>query len=147
MTPDDDLLAELGAALRAGETAPPHVVEAAKAAFAWQSVDAELAALTHDSLLSDELVGVREGAGRVRAITFETDGLAVELEVDARGAVGQILPPQRGTVAVRGALGEGATVEADEVGRFELRPLPPGPVSLRCRTAGGRSFVTSWVTY
>lgn len=146
MTSDDELLAELRAALRGTAAAPPQVVAAAKAAFVWRSFDDELAALTADSLLDDQLVGVREGSGRVRSITFEADGLAVELEVDLRGVVGQLLPPQRGTVAVRGTLGSGSTVEADDVGRFVLRPLPAGPVSLRCSTAAGRSFVTSWVS-
>lgn len=50
---DEELLAELGAALRTAEEVPAGFVNAGKAAFAWRGVDAELAALTFDSAGAD----------------------------------------------------------------------------------------------
>jgi hypothetical protein len=39
------------------------------------------------------------------------------------------------------------TVDTDELGRFELRPPPTGPVSLRIRQTTGPPLVTEWTTF
>lgn len=56
----------------------------------------------------------------------------------------QIVPPQRGTVDIRRQQ-ETITIEADELGRFQSGPLPPGPLSLRLRPADGAPVVTDWL--
>ena len=44
---------------------PATVTAGAMAAFSWRTIDAELATLTHDSLLDDDaLAGVRSGGPR-----------------------------------------------------------------------------------
>ena len=47
--PDEVLLAALGEALKALEAVPPDFIAAAKDAYAWHGIDAELARLTFDS--------------------------------------------------------------------------------------------------
>ena len=52
---DEALLAALRQALRARQAVPAEFVEAAKNAFAWHNIDAELAQLTYDSsLMADD---------------------------------------------------------------------------------------------
>jgi hypothetical protein len=46
---DEELLAALREALAERQAVPPEFVEAAKNAFAWHNIDAELAELTYDS--------------------------------------------------------------------------------------------------
>ena len=134
----------------AGEVDPPpaEVVAASRAAFAWRSIDAELAELAYDSWLDDRpLAGVRR-AGGPRQLTFEAPGLSVEVELvdgDQRKMVGQLVPPGPGAVEVRHAEGS-LTAAVDELGRFVVESLPAGPVSLRCRPGGTRIVDTDWVT-
>ncbi|HSH23735.1 MAG TPA: hypothetical protein VK975_06720 [Acidimicrobiales bacterium] len=150
MTPSelDELVERLGRI--AGELDPPpvEVLDAAQAAFAWRTVDTELAELTYDSCLEQRpLAGVRQ-AGGPRQLTFEAPGLIVEVEmVDGDGGrmVGQLVPPGPGVVEVRHPEGS-VTVAADRLGRFTVEPLPSGPVSLRCRPDGAQAVDTDWVT-
>ncbi len=48
-TDDDELLAELGAAMRGAAQVPARFVAVGKSAFAFRGISAEIAALTHDS--------------------------------------------------------------------------------------------------
>lgn len=148
---DAELLDELRAVLGRADPVPPEVVEAARAAFGWRRLDAELAELLHDSSLDEErLAGVRGGVGRSdpRLLTFEAGPLTVEVEVAAVGArrrlVGQLVPAQPAVVEVRHAGGTVAA-RADELGRFAAGGIEPGPVSLRCRPAAGAAVETTWV--
>ena len=50
---DEELLAALRQALRARQAVSPGFVEAGKGAFAWRTIDAELAQLTYDSLVDE----------------------------------------------------------------------------------------------
>lgn len=125
---------------------PPAVAAAARAAFSWRTVDAELAELTYDSRVDDRaLAGVRGGG--LRQLTFEAPGLSVEVEVDdaaTRRLVGQLVPAQAGTVELRHAAGS-LTLAVDELGRFAAAELPTGPLSLRCTTGGSSPIETQWV--
>jgi hypothetical protein len=142
---DEQLLVELRAALDGADPIPERVRAAARDAFAWRTIDAELAALSYDSLLDDkELAGVRSGADAARMLTFEAADLTVEIEVERGRLIGQLVPPQPGEVEVRHA-GGSLTVQADEVGRFVAEPVPRGPFSLRCRTAAAIAIVTDWI--
>ena len=154
---DDDEFADVLAALSAAgrlDDAPPEAVAAAKSAFFWHTMDQELAELTYDSLLDPQaLAGVRAGSATLapRRLTFESGDLTVELESTPSGPsgatrrlIGQLVPPQEGHVHVRHA-GGGTTVTADEMGRFTVPDLAPGPISLRVQPAGGAEVVTDWV--
>ncbi len=53
---DEQLLAALKESLRARQAVPPEFVEAAKNAYAWHNIDAELAQLTYDSIRDQDAV-------------------------------------------------------------------------------------------
>jgi len=144
---DDALLAELARVLDRVSAPPPEVVEAARGLFTWRTVDAELAELTHDSLIAPAAPGVR-AAGQPRILTFEAGGLTVEVEVDeapgARRLIGQLTPPGRAELELRTS-DTPVVGEADELGRFVL-DLPAGKTrsSLRIRR-GADVTETAWV--
>jgi hypothetical protein len=145
--PDERLLAALRELLDRSAPLPPRVVEMAKESYTWRTVDAELAALTSDSLV-DPPVGSVRGAVAPRSLTFEAGDISIEVEVGESGPnrrmLGQIVPPQPARIEVR--QDEAArTVEADVVGRFVVDGLGTGPVRLRCHLAGRRPVVTEWV--
>lgn len=141
----DELLARLGVLARGLDPVPGRVLAAARACATWQTVDTELADLIYDSVVDEELVGVRGGAAR--QLTFATADITVEVEVAALGRInGQLVPPQAADVEIRHP--EGAVnVRSDDLGHFRAEGVPPGPISLRCRTGGpaGRVAHTDWV--
>jgi hypothetical protein len=74
-TESDDTLQELlGTALRNAEPVPEHVLDAARGAWTWRTIDQELAALVFDS--ATELTGVRD-RGEARQLTFQGAGLEI----------------------------------------------------------------------
>ena len=141
---NDDVLAdELTAILRARSQMPASVVHAARGAFAWRTVDAELAVLRNDSTL-DAMAGVRGGADR--QLTFEAAGVSLEVDVvdGGRRVLGQVVPPQPGEVELEGphTRSDAAT---DRYGQFAL-DVWNGPARLRFRPLDGPPIVTDWVT-
>lgn len=140
---DDQLLAALGEATRHAGEPTATMAAAAEAAFSWRTIDAELAALTYDSL-ADEAVLVRDAGATSRQLVFEGEGLGVELEHTPDGLVGQLVPPVAGTVTLLGPAGELASVEADDLGLFRFEGPRRGPVRLRCVT-GTDDILTDWV--
>ncbi|MEO6711892.1 MAG: hypothetical protein ABIM89_00515 [Mycobacteriales bacterium] len=141
---DELLLVELHTALAGHDVVPDSVTEAARAAFAWRTVDAELAALSYDSFTDDqELAGVRSAASVVRMLTFESAELTIEVAVERGRLMGQLVPPQTGRVEVRHT-GGSVSLEADDLGRFTCNDLPRGPVSLHCVTESDQRIYTDW---
>lgn len=145
---DDDLIATLQEALRARQAVPAEFVAAGKSAFAWRNIDAELARLTYDSVRDLELAAsVRAEQATIRALTFTSARLTIELEVTADAVVGQIVPAQPATIIVQpGAAGTQTEVRADEIGCFTIYPIPPGTFRLQCRTETGTEVITGWFT-
>lgn len=134
----DDTEARLRALFAHADPVPPRLDEAARAAFAWRTVDAELAELLEDAAL----VRGRDGP---RQLSFEAPSLGIELEVvetgpRARRVTGQLLPAEPASVRVERPDASPLEVAADELGRFELE-LPAGVVRLLV----GR-VATAWVT-
>lgn len=149
---NEQLLRSLRAFLAEVDPVPLEVVEAARRAFDWLNVDAELAELVFDSDRAEEaLAGIRS-LTPARLLTFESPGLVVELEVDLESPlplVGQLVPAGPAEVEIRhGRLDRTMVVEANEFGSFCSARLGPGPVSLRVTPLGRgeRSVTTSWVT-
>jgi hypothetical protein len=145
---DERLLGELRGLLQRSDQVPEHVVEAAKASYSWRTIDAELAELTHDSLVDAQAVTVRGQTGP-RALTFEASDVSIEVEVAASGSgrrlLGQVLPPQRARIDVRQHDSEIRTVDSDDLGRFAIDNLGQRPLSLRCHLSGRRPVLTDWV--
>lgn len=133
---DPQLLARLAELLARVEPVTEEVVTAARGSFAWRGPDADLAELVYDSAVDeDPLVGVR-GGGSARQLTFEGQGLTVDMEVASpdRRVVGQLVPPRAARIELRHPKGS-RFVDTDDHGRFQVDGLPHGPVSLRCRPA------------
>ncbi|WP_258723509.1 hypothetical protein [Cellulomonas sp. NS3] len=148
-TDDDELLADLRSALGGGapvgEGAPVSAreLEAARAAYTWRTVDAELATLSYDSLLDDRVL-VRGAAAAPRSLVFDAADLTVELEVTAGRLVGQLVPPGPGEVVLDTQSAQEGPVATDDAGCFTLSAPPGARVRLRCTTPSG-TVVTDWV--
>ena len=151
MRDDDDLLEALGEALRAREAVPEWFVETGKNAYAWHNIDAELAQLTYDSDSAsgrdrDLVAAVRSETASIRALTFTSPHLSLELEVTEDALLGQIVPPRPGTLEVQTMAGTIATTPVDEIGCFAVEPIPASPFRLRCRTGHDTDVLTGWIT-
>jgi hypothetical protein len=143
----DPTFATLRSVIGRADPVPPAVVEAARAAYTWRTIDAELAELTADSAMA--AAGVRSTSAP-RLLTFEGAGVEVEVEVAQAGSTrhlsGQLVPVGPAQVTVRWA---GGTKEAtaDDLGRFAVEGIPAGSVSLVVARAGAQHpIVTSWIS-
>ena len=148
MRDDEELLAALGEALRAREQVPEWFIETGKNAFAWHNIDAELAQLTYDSQRDtgrNQVAAVRSEAASIRALTFSSARLSIELEVGESTLIGQVIPPDAGTLEIHTTAGVTSS-PVDEIGSFVLEPIPPSPFRLRCRTQDGADVLTGWIT-
>ncbi len=150
--PDDarleEELRELAARL---EPVPDRLVQAALDAYAWRTIDAELAELAFDSLTDQDDAAPVRGQQQERLLSFRASGLTIEVEVTAAGParrlIGQLVPAQRAEVEIRHQ-DEVVTVATDEFGRFAADRLPAGPVSMRFGPAPGEgrsAVVTEWI--
>jgi hypothetical protein len=135
---DDRLLVALGQALRAREAVPSWFVETGRNAFAWHNIDAELAQLTYDSN-EDRLQAtvMRSETASIRALTFTSAHLSVELEVTGNSLLGQLFPTREGELEIHTRAGEISTTDVDEIGCFSIDPIPESPFRLRCHRTQG----------
>jgi hypothetical protein len=144
---DDELLAALKRAVLEREAVPDEFIEAGQSAFAWHNIDAELAKLTYDSVRDSEpALSMRSEAASIRALTFTSAHLSIELEVGVDSLVGQVIPTQAATIRVQPRAGAETSVPADEIGCFSIHPVPSGEFRLHCRTTHGVDALTGWIT-
>jgi hypothetical protein len=144
---DDNLLAALRAAMRARSQVPPELVQAGKNIYAWHTIDAELAALTFDSDHEPEAAAsTRSESASIRALTFSSAHLTIEVEVTEYSLIGQVMPAREGTVEAQTRDGATTAVPVDEIGCFSVEPIPPGPFRLRYRNEEAADVVTAWIT-
>jgi len=147
---DEQLLAALGEAMRARQAVPESFVDMGKSAYAWHNIDAELAQLTYDSDRdADLMASLRSETASIRALTFTSAHLSIEVEVTDESLVGQVVPivPEReGTIEVQAKAGATTTTSVDEIGCFAVSPKPASPFRLRYRAADGTDVVTGWIT-
>ena len=136
-------------AVAAREAVPPDFVAAAKDAYAWHSIDAELAQLTYDSRQEAAAAGLRSESASIRALSFASAHLSIEIEITGGSLLGQFIPARPGTVEVQVLDGGAVTVPVDEAGCFTVDPKPDSTFRLRCHTGhtGTQTDVlTGWVT-
>jgi hypothetical protein len=143
----DPMFTTLRNVIDRADPVPQAVVEAARAAYTWRTIDAELAELTADSALA--AAGVRSSSAP-RLLTFEGNGVEIEVEVAQTGSTrrlsGQLVPVGPAQVTVRWPGGTGETA-ADQLGRFAIDGVPGGSVSLAVLRAGAEhQIVTSWIS-
>ncbi len=140
---DDRIQEMLAAMMAAGDPVPYSVIHAAKEAYTWRTIDAELAELVFDSSL-EQLAGVR-GSESTRQVTFRAPGVEIEIMVMAEGSrrlVGQLVPPQQATIELR-VEGNVRETGTDGLGRFSFTDVPTGPVQIAVNTPSGQ-VVTEW---
>lgn len=133
---DDELMERLARSVDASDPVPDEVVAAGKAAFLARNLDQELAELLYDSATDGELVLTR--GDTARSMSFATEKLSVELEVDEQQGriMGQLVPPQIADVDLElDGLVVGST-QTDDLGRFRFDAPGSGVVTLVCRAAG-----------
>jgi hypothetical protein len=142
---DDELLELLGRALRAADPVPDQVLEGARVAWTWRTIDQELAELVFDS--AAELTGVRS-EDTARQLTFRAPGIEIEVMVvdeASRRVVGQLVPPGAFTIRLH-AGDEQRETTSDRLGRFSFDAVAPGPVRLAVIGDEGAHVVTTeWV--
>jgi hypothetical protein len=150
---DEQLLAALADAVRAGQTVPRDFVEAGQAAYTWRTIDSELATLTYDSaaghaMAEGELTpaATRSEPAVLRALTFTSARLTIEVQIGPDGLLGQVAPPGTGEVQMQLATGTTVAAPIDAVGWFTMRPAPTAPFRLRLRTDDGADVLTGLVT-
>jgi hypothetical protein len=144
---DDELLEALRHAVAARDAVPAQFIAAAQNAFAWHNIDAELAQLTYDSMRDAEpSLSTRTEAASIRALTFTSGHLTIELEVGTQSLLGQIVPAQSALITIQLLTGAETDAQADEIGCFSIAPIPAGQFRLRCRSGAGVETVTGWIT-
>jgi hypothetical protein len=145
MGPDDRaMLDRLRSVAAKAETAPPEVLQAARAAFLWRRIDEELAELTVDS--AEDLLaaaGVRD-AEEGRLLVFEVKGRLPSrwrwhpLPMGSASLANwyRRSPGRPGSCMVRTAV-----TAIDELGCFAVRRVTSGPVRLELHLGGVASIV------
>jgi hypothetical protein len=159
MTISDDhehepLIDELRDMFAHDDPVPPLVTEAAKAAFGWRRLDADLAELLSDSALQDESLALARGAeATLRSVSFSAGPLAIDVQVHGEGAdrtvLGQLSPPTQTRIELQTADEPAATAtQSDKLGRFRIRLGAANSFRLRVSIegrSGSDSVETSWI--
>lgn len=137
--PDEDaaLLAELQDAVRPVPAALlDRLLEGARAAYSFRTMEDELASLAYDSLLDESPATARHAPTAARMLLFESESVSVQVEVTDGVIVGQVVAPAAVTVTMEDADGRRAGLECDETGCFTV-PMPAsGPVRLSIEAEG-----------
>lgn len=116
--------------LAALDSVPVSVLEGARWVHEWANMDAELARLTHDSVVDDGLATVRS-TSPLRHVTFECGSFEIRIEIEpAENGVtmtGTVSPAAVGHVrAVVGGISHLGTI--DELGTFMIDHVNHGVV-------------------
>lgn len=145
---DDELVALVGEAVAETDAVSDRRREAARGAFAWRSVDEELAELLHDSAL-EASAAVRSSAEGPRTLSYAAAGLTLELEIDGADVLGEVVGAEVGATGVSVALQrpgvDEVTAPVDAAGFFRFAAVGHGSVRFVV-SAGESSLTTPWVT-
>lgn len=144
---DDELMAELAAAVQEEAAVSDRRRNAARMAFTWRTVDAELAELLHDSAL-DAGAAVRSSGGAPRTLTFVRGAITLEIEVDGDALLGEVVDDSSdgpATVTLQRPDADDRSVEADPSGFFRFDGVEPGPARFVVAREGW-SLTTPWAT-
>ncbi len=142
---EERLLSMLRQGLDESDPAPADVTDFAKVALSWQTIDADLAQLTYDSIEESNSSTVR-GVAIARMLAFEAGEWTIDLEHDpATGyLMGQIEPAGVITVELH-VLDTVLVADTDEQGRFSFEGIQSGPFALVIRFQGDETVKTEWV--
>jgi hypothetical protein len=146
-TEDERLMEALRDALESQRAVPAWFTETGKRVFAWHNVDAELAQLTHDSGGGRrDALAVRSEPASMRALTFTSAHLSMQIEVNGDSLLGEVIPGRAGILEIHTEAGPVMTTEVNEIGCFEVDSVPVAPFRLRYRAPDGTDVTTSWIT-
>ncbi|WP_323791414.1 hypothetical protein [Nocardioides sp.] len=140
---DDQLMALLAAAQQEVAEVSDTSRAAARAAFAWRTIDEDLMQLTFDSRLQDEVL-VRGSVEGATVVGFQGADFSLEVERDTGELMGQVVPAAKCRVTLVTRAGDVLTVHADETGFFVLPLSADGPYRLRVQL-GERVESTTWL--
>lgn len=144
---DDDLLAELRAALEEQRSVPERAQEMARMAFTWRDpdpdIELELMSLVHDSVLHSVDTVRGDGRATPRIVVFESDDLTLEVEVGPTTLTCHVVPVLPGRLVVHTTDGAQHEAEPDDGGFFLMRRPESSPVRLSWIGEQAR-LVTDW---
>ena len=142
---DDEVMMEQLRVALAGARVPPERLRAAEGAFAWRTIDEELLALSHDSLLEAPAL-VRSAAvdAALRIVSFEGGGVQLEMELVGGQLTGQVLPAQGCRIVIQSPSAASHTIDVDDSGFFEVADVPAGPLRFRVER-GDQVLVSAWL--
>jgi hypothetical protein len=145
---DDALLARLGGIAATVDPVPELVTRAGYAALSTRRLDEELAELLMDSELV-EAGRLRAAGDRTRVLSFATETVSLELQVEGdgeqkalRGFVSGVAGEVRIDVVIENAT-QSQDVSVDDEGWFVLTPIPSGALRVRLTTGTGAA-ITPW---
>jgi len=142
---NDELFEELRSVLHRTDPVPAEVTDFAKTALGWRRLDAELAELLEDSALESEAPALARGTAGVRSLTFRSDELTIDVEVQPGMLLGQLAPAAAATIELQVENGDvAASAESDALGRFRLPVEGDGRFRLRVLRPGASAVETSW---
>ena len=142
LTVDGNLLNALDSALTDDDLVPAAVHEFALAVFDLGTLDVELAALTHDSLVHGPVVASRAD-DEVRTIIFSAANVSIRLDISAdRSIVGQVVPEGVDDLRLQTS-SDVTTLDLDEFGEFSF--VAPEALMRLTLKLGGHAVVTPWV--
>ncbi len=145
---DDELMAELAAAIAEEDTISDRRRSAARMAFTWRTVDAELAELLHDSALDAGAALRSSAAGAPRTLTFVRGAITLEIEVDGDSLLGEVIDDDStdpATITLQRPDADDRTTDADASGFFRFDGVEPGPARFVV-VREGWSLTTPWAT-
>jgi hypothetical protein len=90
---------------------------------------------------------MRSEPAAVRALTFTSTNLTIEVEVAEDCLLGQVIPTWPGTIQIQGLNGTVAISPVDDLGSFRIQPIPARPLRLSCRIVGTSGVLTNWITF
>ena len=142
---EERLLSVLRRGLDESDAAPADVKDFAKAALSWQTIDADLAQLTYDSIEESNTATVR-GVAVARMLAFESGGWTIDLEHDpvTGRLMGQIEPAKLVTIELH-VLDTVLVSDTNEQGLFFFEGIQSGPFALVIRFEGDDTVKTEWV--
>lgn len=152
--PSLDALMDRLRVLAETDAPPPLVAVLARAAFETRDLDAELAVLTADSAV-DELALVRgaDTATMPRMLSFETDAVGIELQIEhsgdtvaVRGLVTGIDETRPGIRLDLDTANGSIELAVDPHGWFSATDVSPGALRLRLHGAVGGPVTTPWIS-
>jgi len=97
---ETELESELRQAVTQIDAIPSMLLEAAKDALTWRTIDADLAELVFDSRADDDEAALVRGSAQARMLSFRAGDLTIDIEVtgsgESRSLIGQIAHPRSG---------------------------------------------------